>query len=127
MVEAALFVVAVTGPVFAQAQPPSPPTGSEGPDVKKAPAKQEPDRSHTRSPVGSPTGAFLMDQTRRPYSTATAVPVPRPRFLGCGGPRQGVARVQGETFLLEYLPAFSCKARYFGPSCHQKGVLQFGG
>lgn len=26
----------------------------------------------------------------------------------------------------EYLLAFSCKGRYFCPSCHQKRVLQFG-
>jgi len=46
-------------------------------------------------------------------------------FLGCGDLTKGFARVRCDTGRHEYLLAFSCKGRYFCPSCHQKRVLQF--
>ena len=48
------------------------------------------------------------------------------RFLECGDPRHGFARVYCPKCRHDYLLAFSCKARYFCPSCHQKRVLAYG-
>jgi hypothetical protein len=48
------------------------------------------------------------------------------KFLACGDLTKGFARVRCDTCRHEYLLAFSCKGRYFCPSCHQKRVLQFG-
>ena len=48
------------------------------------------------------------------------------RFLECGDLHCGFARIRcggcGHNLLL----AFSCKTRYFCPSCHQKRVLAYG-
>ncbi len=48
------------------------------------------------------------------------------KFFLCGDLTQGFARVQCGHCQAEFLLAFSCKGRYFCPSCHQKRVLQFG-
>ena len=48
------------------------------------------------------------------------------KFLGCGDLTQGFARVQCGQCQGEFLLPFSCKGRYFCPSCYQKRVLQFG-
>jgi len=48
------------------------------------------------------------------------------RFLECGDPHHGFARVYCPECRHDYLLAFSCKARYFCPSCHQKRVLAYG-
>jgi transposase-like protein len=48
------------------------------------------------------------------------------KFLDCGDLTQGFARIKCGQCQHEYLLAFSCKGRYFCPSCHQKRVLQFG-
>ncbi len=40
--------------------------------------------------------------------------------------RLGFARVKCDDCQHEYLLPFSCKCRYFCPSCHQKRVLEFG-
>jgi len=48
------------------------------------------------------------------------------RFLKCGDPHHGFARVYCPECRHDYLLAFSCKARYFCPSCHQKRVLAYG-
>lgn len=48
------------------------------------------------------------------------------RFLKCGDPHHGFARVYCPRCRCDYLLAFSCKARYFCPSCHQKRVLAYG-
>jgi Transposase zinc-binding domain len=45
------------------------------------------------------------------------------RFIKCGDPHYGFAWIYCEACGHDYLPAFSCKAWYFGPSCHQKRVL----
>ena len=47
-------------------------------------------------------------------------------FLDCGNLEQGFARVRGDHCNHEYLLAFSCKGRWFCPSCHQKKVQLFG-
>lgn len=42
------------------------------------------------------------------------------KFLACGVLEHGSARVRCDACTHEYLLAFSCKARYFCPSCHAK-------
>jgi len=48
------------------------------------------------------------------------------RFIECGDPHHGFARIYCDACGHDYLLAFSCKTRYFCPSCHQKRVLLFG-
>ena len=48
------------------------------------------------------------------------------RFLDCGDLHQGFVRVYCDDCRHDYLLAFSCKARYFCPSCHQKRMLAYG-
>ena len=48
------------------------------------------------------------------------------KYLDCGDLHQGFARVKCEECHHEYLLPFSCKRRYFCPSCHQKRVVEFG-
>ncbi|MFQ5835444.1 MAG: transposase zinc-binding domain-containing protein [bacterium] len=47
-------------------------------------------------------------------------------YLRCGDLREGFARVRCQDCNDEYLLAFSCKGRWFCPSCHSKKVIQFG-
>ena len=47
------------------------------------------------------------------------------RFLDCGIYHNGFARVRCTTCRHEYLLAFSCKTRYFCPSCQSKRVAAF--
>ena len=44
------------------------------------------------------------------------------KFLECGNLERGFARVRCDHCEHEYLLAFSCKSRWFCPSCHQKNV-----
>jgi hypothetical protein len=48
------------------------------------------------------------------------------KFLECGDLEKGFARVRCPECRHEFLVAFSCEARWFCPSCHQKKVLFFG-
>ncbi|MGQ0510135.1 MAG: IS91 family transposase [Betaproteobacteria bacterium] len=48
------------------------------------------------------------------------------RFLDCGDPHRGFARIRCAGCGHDLLLAFSCKTRYFCPSCHQKRVLAWG-
>ena len=48
------------------------------------------------------------------------------RFLECGDPQYGFARIYCDQCRHGFILAFSCKARYFCPSCHQKRVLAYG-
>lgn len=41
------------------------------------------------------------------------------RFVDCGDPHQGFARIDCDQCGRDYLQPFSCKTRYFCPSCHQ--------
>ncbi|NBV34194.1 MAG: hypothetical protein EBR81_10535, partial [Proteobacteria bacterium] len=45
------------------------------------------------------------------------------KFLDCGNLERGFARIQCTACGLDALLAFSCKSRWFCPSCHQKNVL----
>ena len=47
-------------------------------------------------------------------------------YLTCGDLKNGFARVRCGDCSAEYLLAFSCKGRWFCPSCHAKKVVQFG-
>ena len=42
------------------------------------------------------------------------------KFLACGILEHGFARIRCDACAHEYLLAFSCKCRYFCPSCHAK-------
>ncbi len=42
------------------------------------------------------------------------------KFLDCGDLARGLARIRCDHCEHEYLLAFSCKSRWFCPSCHQK-------
>ena len=48
------------------------------------------------------------------------------KFLDCGDLERGFARIRCDHCHHEYLLAFSCKGRWFCPSCHQKKVQLFG-
>jgi hypothetical protein len=48
------------------------------------------------------------------------------KFMGCGDFANGFARVRCDHCAHEYLLPFSCKGRWFCPSCHQKKVQLFG-
>jgi len=48
------------------------------------------------------------------------------KFMDCGDLEHGFARVRCDNCQHEYLLAFSCKGRWFCPSCHQKKVQLFG-
>lgn len=47
-------------------------------------------------------------------------------YLKCGDLREGFARVRCPDCRHEYLLSFSCRGRWFCPSCHAKKVIQFG-
>jgi len=47
-------------------------------------------------------------------------------YLRCGDLKQGFARVRCADCEHEYLLSFSCKGRWFCPSCHAKKVIHFG-
>jgi len=47
------------------------------------------------------------------------------RYLDCGILYNGFDRVICKVCGHEYLLAFSCKRRYFCPSCHQNRVMEF--
>jgi len=47
-------------------------------------------------------------------------------YLKCGDLKEGFARVRCPDCAHEYLLSFSCKGRWFCPSCHAKKVIQFG-
>ena len=48
------------------------------------------------------------------------------KYLDCGDPHLGFARVKCSGCNTEYLLPFSCKCRGFCPSCHQRRVMEFG-
>lgn len=56
----------------------------------------------------------------------TIIPKVVGKFMGCGEYSRGFARVRCDHCTTEYLLPFSCKGRWFCPSCHQKKVQLFG-
>ncbi len=48
------------------------------------------------------------------------------KYLACGILEHGFARVRCDACKHEYLLAFSCKCRYFCPSCHAKRLAVWG-
>ena len=66
-----------------------------------------------------------MCDTANAHRRRFAPPVPSPpetpyKFLACGVLEHGFARSRCDDCAHEYLLAFSCKCRYFCPSCHAK-------
>ena len=47
-------------------------------------------------------------------------------FMGCGDLHHGFTRIYCDRCRHDYLLAYSCKTRYFCPSCHQKRILAYG-
>lgn len=47
------------------------------------------------------------------------------QFLACGLLEHGFARIRCDACAHEYLLAFSCKCRYFCPSCHAKRLARW--
>lgn len=47
------------------------------------------------------------------------------QFLACGLLEHGFARIRYDTCAREYLLAFSCRCRYFCPSCHAKHLARW--
>jgi hypothetical protein len=48
------------------------------------------------------------------------------KYLECGDLHQGFARIKCPDCHHEYILAFSCRGRWFCPSCHNKKAVQFG-
>ena len=48
------------------------------------------------------------------------------KFLDCGDLEHGFARIRCDHCKIDHFLAFSCKGRWFCPSCHQKKVQLFG-
>jgi len=48
------------------------------------------------------------------------------KFMDCGDLERGFARIRCDHCQKDHLLAFSCKGRWFCPSCHQKKVQLFG-
>jgi len=53
------------------------------------------------------------------------VPAVVDRFLACGILEHGFARIRCDACAHEYLLAFSCRSRYFCPSCHAKRLARW--
>ena len=53
------------------------------------------------------------------------VPAVVDRFLACGILEHGFARIRCDVCAHEYLLAFSCRSRYFCPSCHAKRLARW--
>jgi ribosomal protein S27E len=47
------------------------------------------------------------------------------RYLDCGNPRSGFARIRCPDCHAEHLLTFSCKTRGFCPSCHAKRLEEY--
>ncbi len=48
------------------------------------------------------------------------------KYLECGDLHQGLARIKCSDCHHQYILAFSCRGRWFCPSCHNKKVVQIG-
>lgn len=93
---------------------------------------------HPRKPNQSPLWRLLDDHYHdfeRHYddSCIRRYGYPRPvvsevveGYLKCGDLREGFARIRCPDCRHEYLLAFSCRGRWFCPSCHAKKGIQFG-
>jgi len=93
---------------------------------------------HPRNPQNSPLYLSIVNhvaefesayEERYQTTCGSLRPVVREvvqKYLNCGDLRRGFARIKCKDCQHELLLAFSCKGRYFCPSCHQKRVLQFG-
>ena len=85
------------------------------------------------SPCGNASKAFdrFLDAYEERYQPRYGflrpiIPEVVNKFLDCGDLERGFARVRCDDCKHEYLLAFSCKGRWFCPSCHQKKVNSSG-
>ena len=72
------------------------------------------------------TAAYPRDYQSRYGVLRGVIPEVVDKFMQCGDFAKGFARVRCDECSHEYLLAFSCKGRWFCPSCHQKKVQVFG-
>lgn len=84
---------------------------------------------HPRNPRTSP----LYQCVRRHGNELDTAKLGRPveaevleRFLACRDLHKRFARIYCDQCGCDYLLAYSCKTRYFCPSCHQKRMLAYG-
>lgn len=56
----------------------------------------------------------------------SVIPLVLEKYLACGDLTKGFVRIRCESCHHEYFLAFSCKCRYFCPSCHKKRTLLVG-
>ncbi len=78
-------------------------------------------------PLGDVDRQFREERYQRRYGfLRPIIPEVVNKFLDCGDLERGFARVRCDHCKHEYLLAFSCKGRWFCPSCHQKKVQLFG-
>ena len=68
------------------------------------------------------TESYPQDYQPRLGPLRPVVPQVVHKFLDCGNLDRGFARIRCDHCQHEYLLAFSCKSRWFCPSCHQKNV-----
>ena len=76
-------------------------------------------------PNGPVRNGTVTVRARRPVRPRVRPVAPHRRgmaekYLACGVLDHGFARIRCDTCAHEYLLAFSCKCRYFCPSCHAK-------
>ncbi len=67
-----------------------------------------------------------LNSVRPGWSTGRLEAEVRKRFLDVGDLHKAFARVYCDQCGHDYLLAYSCKTRYFCPSCHQKRILAYG-
>ena len=72
------------------------------------------------------TAVYPRDYQSRYGVLRGVIPEVVDKFMQCGDFAKGFARVRCDECSHKYLLAFSCKGRWFCPSCHQKKVQVFG-
>jgi len=80
-----------------------------------------PEGLHTKAGPAPPREATVYQPHDVPWRPVVAQIADK--FLACGVLEHGFARIRYDDCAHEYLLAFSCKARYFCPSCHAKRLV----
>ena len=114
----------------------APAVAGHGPRVGAPPGAQPSGVCRPRRPRASPLYGlldrcfrhlrFVYDERFAPtYGPWRRHPTVVDRFLACGLLEHGFARIRCDACAHEYLLAFSCKGRYFCPSCHAKRLARW--
>jgi hypothetical protein len=114
----------------------APAVAGHGPRVGAPPGAQPSGVYRPRRPRASPLYGlldrcfrhlrFVYDERFAPtYGPWRRHPTVVDRFLACGLLEHGFARIRCDACAHEYLLAFSCKGRYFCPSCHAKRLARW--